>query len=57
MLYSCSEVALGTAEMFPSQLHSVPLEHRPADIELVESWTDQLISRKTERNLFKLSFD
>lgn len=57
MLYSCSEVALGTTEMFPSQLHSVPLEHRPADIELVESWTDQLISRKTERNLFKLSFD
>lgn len=57
MIHSCSEIAPSTAEMLPSLNYKVWRWSIALLTELVESWADQLISRKTERNLFKLSFD
>lgn len=57
MIHSCSEIAPSTTEMLPSLDYEVCRWSIALLTELVESWTDQLISRKTERNLFKLSFD
>lgn len=56
MIHSCSETAPSTAEMLPPN-YEVCRWSIALLTELVESWADQLISRKTERKLFNLSFD
>jgi len=57
MIHSCSETAPSTAEMLPPLNYEVCRWSIALLTELVESWADQLISRKTERKLFNLSFD